>query len=129
MCLGLLVVNYDMPPSKLKESDYCISWIVMILCYVVTFSMVGFAFNLVGMSFGWNVRNQGRLLGLITMPVQLVTSYVCFRFLARELAAKAVDRALNEKQDQLMAKNAVRPMTEEKSAEVAPLRTGGGNAA
>ena len=115
-------------PPKLKESDYCISWIVMVLCYVVTFSMVGFAFNLVGMSFGWNVRNQGRLLGLITMPVQLVTSYVCFRFLARELAAKAVDRALNEKQDQLMAKNAVRPMTEEKSAEVAPLRTGGGNA-
>jgi hypothetical protein len=76
----------------------------MILCYVVTFSMVGFAFNLVGMSFGWNVRNQGRLLGLITMPVQLVTSYICFRFLARELAAKAVDRALNEKQSQLMAK-------------------------
>jgi GTPase len=100
----------------------------MILCYVVTFSMVGFAFNLVGMSFGWNVRNQGRLLGLITMPVQLVTSYICFRFLARELAAKAVDRALNEKQNQLVAKNAVRPITEGKSAEVAPLRTGGGNA-
>jgi len=117
-----------MPPSKLKESDYCISWIVMILCYVVTFSMVGFAFNLVGMSLGWNVRNQGRLLGLITMPVQLITSYVCFRFLARELAAKAVDRALNEKQSQLMAKKAVHPMTEEKSAEVAPLRTGGGDA-
>jgi hypothetical protein len=98
----------------------------MILCYVVTFSMVGFAFNLVGMSFGWNVRNQGRLLGLITMPVQLVTSYVCFRFLARELAAKAVDRALNEKQNQLGAKKAARPIAEEKSAEVAPLRTGGG---
>jgi len=70
----------------------------MVLCYVVTFSMVGFVFNLVGMSFGWNVRNQGRLLGLITIPVQLVTSYVCFRFLAKELAAKAAARAFDESQ-------------------------------
>jgi hypothetical protein len=70
----------------------------MVLCYVVTFSMVGFAFNLVGMGMGFNVRNQGRLLGLITIPVQLITSYICYRFLAKELAAKAVNRALDERQ-------------------------------
>ena len=93
-------------PPKLKESDYCVSWIVMVLCYVVTFSMVGFAFNLVGISLGWNVRNQGRLLSLVTMPVQLVTSYACFRFLARELAAKAVERLLNEKHEEARAAKA-----------------------
>jgi hypothetical protein len=62
--------------------------------------MVGFAFNLIGMSLGWNVRNQMPLLKLIEIPVQLVTSYGCFRFLAKELVDKAVDRALKEKQTQ-----------------------------
>ena len=96
----------------------------MILCYVVTFSMVGFAFNLVGMSFGWNVRNQGRLLGLITMPVQLVTSYICFRFLARELAAKAVDRALDEKRNQQAATKGAGSdvMTDTKSTVTEPVQ-------
>jgi hypothetical protein len=62
------------------------------------------------------------------MPVQLLTSYVCFRFLARELAAKAVDRALNEKPNLQTSKSGPRPLIEEKSNEVAPLRTGGGDA-
>ena len=87
-------------PPKLKESDYFLSWIVQVLCYVVTYAMVGFAFNLIGMSLGWNVRNQMPLLKLIEIPVQLVTSYGCFRFLAKELVEKAVDRVLKEKQTQ-----------------------------
>jgi len=102
----------------------------MVLCYVVTFSMVGFAFTMVGMSMGWNVRNQGRLLGLISIPVQLLTSYVCFRFLSKELAAKAVDRALDERQKQLAeekkASNAKVAVT--KPVEVVPARIGGGDA-
>ena len=87
-------------PPKLKESDYFLSWIVQVLCYVVTYAMVGFAFNLIGMSLGWNVRNQMPLLKLIEIPVQLVTSYACFRFLAKELVERAVDRVLKEKQPQ-----------------------------
>jgi phosphotransferase system glucose/maltose/N-acetylglucosamine-specific IIC component len=72
----------------------------MVLCYVVTTSMVGFAFGMVGLALGWNTRNQMPLLKLITIPVLLVTTYVCFRFLVKELAAKAVDRALEERQKQ-----------------------------
>jgi len=111
-------------PPKLKESDYCISWIVMVLCYVVTFSMVGFAFNLVGMGMGYNVRNQGRLLGLITIPVQLITSYICYRFLAKELAAKAVNRALDERQKLESEKKAstARPAAD-RSSEITPTQS------
>jgi uncharacterized membrane protein len=69
--------------------------------------MVGFAFGMVGLAFGWNTRNQMPLLKLITIPVLLVTTYACFRFLAKELAAKAVNRALDEKHKEQMAKNAV----------------------
>jgi hypothetical protein len=78
----------------------------MVLCYVVTFATVGFVFNLVGMALGWNVRNQGRILNLIEIPVQLVTSYVCFRFLAKELAIKSAEKALNDARDEQQAKKA-----------------------
>lgn len=84
-------------PPKLKESDYFLSWIVMVLCYVVTTSMVGFAFGMVGLALGLNTRNQRPILNWITVPVLLVTTYLCFRFLAKELAARAVEKALEEK--------------------------------
>ncbi|MFT3782359.1 MAG: hypothetical protein QM790_10120 [Nibricoccus sp.] len=107
---------------KLRASDYFLSWIVMVLCYVVTWSMVGFVFNAIGMAAGFDVRNQGRLLSLITMPVQLVTSYFCFRFLAKELAAKAVEKALDEKRDADRAKAAA-AKAQNQSSGVAPLTT------
>jgi hypothetical protein len=94
----------------------------MVLCFVVTYSMVGFAFGLVGLAFGWNTRNQGRLLSLIEMPVQLVTSYVCFRFLAKELAAKAVERALDDKQKLEQETKAAAQLASGKPVDVTPVR-------
>ena len=84
-------------PPKLKESDYFLSWIVMVLCYVVTTSMVGFAFGMIGLALGLNTRNQRPILNLITLPVLLITTYLCFRFLAKELASRAVEKALEAK--------------------------------
>ncbi len=72
------------------------SWIVMVLCYVVTTSMVGFLFGMVGLALGWNTRNQRPLLNFITLPILLVTTYFCFRFLVKELAGKAVEEALDK---------------------------------
>jgi uncharacterized membrane protein YvlD (DUF360 family) len=84
-------------PPKLKESDYFLSWIVMVLCYVVTTSMVGFAFGMVGLALGFNTRNQRPILNLITIPVLLLTTYLCFRFLVKELASRAVEKEMAAK--------------------------------
>jgi len=114
-------------PPKLKESDYFLSWIVMVLCYVVTTSMVGFAFGMVGLALGLNTRNQRPILNFITIPVLLVTTYFCFRFLAKELASKAAEKALDEKRDQERAANKAKsaPGAISKSAEAAsPPSTG-----
>lgn len=115
-------------PPKLKESDYCLSWIVMVLCYVVTTSMVGFAFGMVGLALGFNTRNQMSLLKLITIPVLLVTTYLCFRFLVKELATKAVERALDEKRDQERAAKKAAANTENKPVEIPPAQPSGSQA-
>ena len=95
----------------------------MVLCYVVTTSMVGFAFGMVGLAFGWNTRNQMPLLKLFTIPFLLITTYVCFRFLAKELAAKAVNRALDEvRKGQQATKGVVDPVAKGESSEVASVR-------
>ena len=108
-------------PHKLKESDYFLSWIVMVLCYVVTYAMVGFVFGMVGMAMGYNVHNQGRLLDFITTPMQLLTSYFCFRFLTKELASKAAEKALDEKRDRDRAAKAKPiPSPDNKPTEIAP---------
>jgi len=101
----------------------------MVLCYVVTTSMAGFAFGMIGMVFGWSTRNQRPLLNLITIPVLLVTSYVCFRFLAKELAGKAVDLALDEKLNAEAKKRASDALVADHARESAPNLTGGSDKA
>lgn len=105
-----------MPPKPLKESDYFLSWIVMVLCYVVTTSMVGFAFGMVGLALGMNTRNQRPILNLIMIPALLITTYFCFRFLAKELASRAVEKALAEKRNEERAAKAAATAQLEKPA-------------
>lgn len=104
-------------PPKLKESDYFLSWIVMVLCYVVTTSMVGFAFGMVGLALGLDTRHQRPILQWITLPFLLITTYLCFRFLAKELAVRAVNKALEQKRIEERAAKAAAPKTETKSVE------------
>lgn len=107
-----------MPPRpKLKESDYFLSWIVLVLCYVVTTSMVGFAFGMIGLALGMNTRNQRPILNFITIPVLLITTYLCFRFLVKELSSRAVEKALAEKRvEERAAKAAASNQTSEAKA-------------